>query len=41
MVLQTNALGIFQEDHWYVWHIYLIINFGCLILQSFGKKQNL
>jgi hypothetical protein len=28
MVLQMNALGIFQEDHWYIWYIYLITAFG-------------
>jgi hypothetical protein len=41
MVFETNALGVFQEDHWYVWHIYLITAVGCPIFQSLGRKQKL
>jgi hypothetical protein len=33
------ALGIFQEDHWYIWHIYLITAFSWPILQSLGSKS--
>jgi hypothetical protein len=41
MVFQTNALDIFQEDHWYIWHIYLLITvLGCPIFQSLGRKQS-
>jgi hypothetical protein len=40
MAFPTNASGTFQEDHWYIWHIYLITALGCPIFQSFGKKQN-
>jgi hypothetical protein len=39
MVFQTIILGIFQEDNWYIWHIYLITAFGCPIFQSFGRKK--
>jgi hypothetical protein len=39
MVFQTNVLSIFQEDHWYVCHICLIIAFGCPIFQGPGRKQ--
>jgi hypothetical protein len=39
MVFQTNALAIFQEDHWYIWHIYLITAFGCPVFQALeGSK---
>jgi hypothetical protein len=41
ILLQMSAWGIFQGDHWYIWHIYeyLIIAFGCPIMQSFkGSK---
>jgi hypothetical protein len=41
MVFQMNAPGIFQEDHWYIWHIYLNIAFDYSIFQSFGRKQKL
>jgi hypothetical protein len=42
MVFQMNALGIFQEDHWYVCHIYLITAFGSPILQVLeGSKGTL
>jgi hypothetical protein len=34
-----NASAIFQEGHWYIWHIYLITAFGCPIFQSLGRKQ--
>jgi hypothetical protein len=40
MVFQTNAFGIFQEDHWYIWRIYLITVFDCQIFQSLGRKQS-
>jgi hypothetical protein len=40
MIFQTNALGTFQEDHWYICHVYLITAFGCPIFQSLGRKQN-
>jgi hypothetical protein len=39
MVFLTNASGIFQEDHWYMWHIYLITAFGCPIFQILEKEQ--
>jgi hypothetical protein len=41
LVFETNALGIFQEDHWYIWHIYLIIAFSYPIFQSLGRKKKL
>jgi hypothetical protein len=41
MVFRTNALGIFQEDHWYIWRIYLITAFDCPIFQRLGRKQNI
>jgi hypothetical protein len=41
MVFRTNALDIFQEDHWYIWHIYLITASGCPIFWSLGRKQKL
>jgi hypothetical protein len=25
MIFQTNALGILQEDYWYIWHIFFFI----------------
>jgi hypothetical protein len=40
MIFQTKASGIFQEDHWYIWHIYLITAFGCPIFQSLGKNKD-
>jgi hypothetical protein len=40
MVFETNALGIFQEDQWYIRHICLITAFGCPIFQSLGLQQN-
>jgi hypothetical protein len=36
MEFQMNASGIFQEDHWYIWHIYLNIAFGCISEFSTG-----
>jgi hypothetical protein len=39
MVFQTNGSGIFQKDHSYMWHIYLITALGCSTFQSLGKKQ--
>jgi len=27
MIFQMNASGTFQ-DHWFIWHFYLIIDFG-------------
>jgi hypothetical protein len=41
MVFQINALGIFQEDHWYTWHIYLITAFGCPIFQTLEGSKHL
>jgi hypothetical protein len=41
MVFQTNASGICQQDHWYIWHIYLITAFRCPIFQRLGGKQKL
>jgi hypothetical protein len=39
MAFQMNASGTFQEGHWYTWHIYLIIDSGCPVFQSLGRKQ--
>jgi hypothetical protein len=39
MAFQMNASGIFQQSHWYIWHIYLITASGCPIFQSLGRKQ--
>jgi hypothetical protein len=39
MVLQMNASGTYQDDHWYTWHIYLITVFGYPIFQNLGSKQ--
>jgi hypothetical protein len=41
MVFQMKASGIFQEDHWYIGHIYLVPAFGCPIFQSLGRKKKL
>jgi hypothetical protein len=41
MVFQTNALGVFQENHWYIRYIYLITALGSPIFQSLRRKQNL
>jgi hypothetical protein len=40
MVFQTNALGIFQKDHLYTWHIYLITTFGRPTFESLGRKPD-
>jgi hypothetical protein len=40
MVFQTNVSGIFREDHWYIWHIYLIITFGCLFSKTLEESKN-
>jgi hypothetical protein len=41
-VEKANELPLqLQEDHWYIWHIYLITDFGCPIFQNLGRKQNL
>jgi hypothetical protein len=37
--IPLNASGTFQDDHWYTWHIYLIIALGCPIFQNLGRKQ--
>jgi hypothetical protein len=39
MVFETNASGAFQEDHWYIGHIYLITLIGYHIFQSLGVKR--
>jgi hypothetical protein len=41
MILQMNASGACQEDHWYIWHIHLIIAFSRPILQSLSREQKL
>jgi hypothetical protein len=35
-----NALSIFQENHRYLWHIYLIAAFGHPISQNRGSKPS-
>jgi hypothetical protein len=39
MVIQANASGTFLEGHSYIWHIYLIIAFGCRIFQSWKNAK--
>jgi hypothetical protein len=41
MASQTNASGIFQEDHWYTLCTYLTTVLGCHVFKSLGRKQTL
>jgi hypothetical protein len=39
MVFQMNASGIFQEDHWYIGHIYLVTAYGCQISKAWKDAK--
>jgi hypothetical protein len=42
MAFRMNVSGNFQDDHWYTWHIYLIIiAFGCPIFQKSWKEAKI
>jgi hypothetical protein len=38
-VFQTNASGIFQENHWYISFIHLITALRCFIFQSIEGSE--
>jgi len=38
MTFETNALGTFQEGHWF-WQTRSIIASGCRIFHRLGRKQ--